>query len=120
VEDSVTIAALDSCAAAVVASATLAAGALTGRGRTGRAARLPDTPRWARAFAVGGRLSLLAAELGATAAQLALAFVLANFRVATVLFGASAPEQVRENVGALDLLGRLGDSELAELRSLGT
>jgi aryl-alcohol dehydrogenase-like predicted oxidoreductase len=118
VEDPTTIAALDSCGASVVASATLAAGALTGRGRTGRAARLSDAPRWARTFEVGERLRLLAAELDTTAVRLALAFALANERVATVLFGASTPEQIREDVGAVDLLGRLGDSELAELRAL--
>jgi aryl-alcohol dehydrogenase-like predicted oxidoreductase len=52
--------------------------------------------------------------------QLALVFALANRRVATVLFGASTPAQVRENVGAVDLLARLGESELAELRAVGT
>jgi aryl-alcohol dehydrogenase-like predicted oxidoreductase len=120
VEDPPTVAALDSCGASVVASATLVAGVLTGRGRTGRAASLPDDPRWARAFETGDRLRYLAAELGATTAQLALAFALANSRVATVLFGASTPEQVRENAGAIDLHGRLGEAQLAELRALGT
>ncbi len=120
VEDPATVAALDSCGASVVASATLVAGALTGRGRTGRAARLPDNPRWARAFELGEQLRYLAAELDTTAVQLALVFALANRRVATVLFGASTPAQVRENVGAVDLLARLGESELAELRAVGT
>jgi aryl-alcohol dehydrogenase-like predicted oxidoreductase len=119
VEDPATVAALDSCGASVVASATLAAGALTGRGRTGRAARLPDDARWAKAFEVGEQLRLLAAELETTAVQLALAFALANDRVASVLFGASTPEQVKENVGAVDLLQRLDEPDLAELRALG-
>jgi aryl-alcohol dehydrogenase-like predicted oxidoreductase len=119
VEDSPTGAALDSCGASVVASATLVAGALTGRGRTGRAEQLPDDPRWTKAFEVGDQLRYLAAELDATPAQLALAFALANPRVATVLFGASRPEQIRENVGALELLSRLTDTELRELRALG-
>jgi aryl-alcohol dehydrogenase-like predicted oxidoreductase len=119
VEDRATAAALDSCGAGVVASATLAAGALTGRGRTGRAARLPDDRRFARAFEVAEQLRLFAAELETTPVRLALAFALANDRVATVLFGASTPEQIRENVGAVDLVQRLGEDDLADLRALG-
>jgi aryl-alcohol dehydrogenase-like predicted oxidoreductase len=38
--------------------------------------------------------------------------------VVTVLFGATRPEQVAENVGALELLDRLDDGDLASLRSL--
>jgi aryl-alcohol dehydrogenase-like predicted oxidoreductase len=120
VEDAATVAALDSCGASVVASTTLVAGALTGRGRTGRAAGLPDDPRWAKTFDVADRLRFLAAELDTTPAQLALAFALANPRVATVLFGASKPEQVRENVGAIELVARLSEAELDELRALAT
>jgi L-glyceraldehyde 3-phosphate reductase len=51
--------------------------------------------------------------------QLAIAFPLANPRVASVLFGASRPEQVVENVGALELLERLSVGELSELRGTG-
>jgi aryl-alcohol dehydrogenase-like predicted oxidoreductase len=40
--------------------------------------------------------------------------------VAAALFGASRPEQVDENVGALEVLRRLTDSELTKLRSPGT
>jgi aryl-alcohol dehydrogenase-like predicted oxidoreductase len=119
VEDEEMVAALDVAGASVVASAVLASGALTGRGRTGRAAELPDRPTWQRAFEIGERLRVLAARLEATPGQLAIAFALANPRVATVLFGARKPEQIYENVGAVDLLARLSDSELAELRSLG-
>jgi aryl-alcohol dehydrogenase-like predicted oxidoreductase len=39
--------------------------------------------------------------------------------VATVLFGASRPAQVRENVGALELVRRMTAAELAELRDIG-
>jgi L-glyceraldehyde 3-phosphate reductase len=119
VEDETMAAALESVDASVVASATLAVGALTGRGRTGRAGKVPDDPLWQRAFDVGDRLRYLAAELDTTAVRLAIAFALANPRVATVLFGASRPDQIRENVGALELLERLTGAELDELRSLG-
>jgi aryl-alcohol dehydrogenase-like predicted oxidoreductase len=118
VEDETMVAALESLAASVVASAVLAFGALTGRGRTGRAGKVPDDPFWQTAFDVGDRLRYLAAELDTSAVRLAIAFALSNPRVATVLFGASRPDQVRENVGALELLGRLTEPELDELRRL--
>jgi aryl-alcohol dehydrogenase-like predicted oxidoreductase len=39
-------------------------------------------------------------ELGTTPATLAIAFALANSRVASVLFGATTPAQVTENIAA--------------------
>ena len=53
------------------------------------------------------QLAPLAEELGGSMAQLALAWCLKNPDVSTVITGASRPEQVRENMGALDLVGRL-------------
>jgi aryl-alcohol dehydrogenase-like predicted oxidoreductase len=111
--------ALESCGASIVASEVLARGALTGRGRSGRADEAAESGRLKAAFDVGQRLRDLATELETTAVQLALAFVLATPRVATALFGASRPEQVRENVGALELLERLRGEDLAVLRALG-
>jgi L-glyceraldehyde 3-phosphate reductase len=118
VESEDTIRALESCGASVVASEVLARGALTGRGRSGRASEAGASARLEGAFDVGNRLRYLAAEVETTAVRLALAFVLANPLVATALFGASRPEQVRENVGALTLLELLGEDDLAELRAL--
>jgi aryl-alcohol dehydrogenase-like predicted oxidoreductase len=51
----------------------------------------------------GARVRELAGELGVPAAALAIAFALANPDVASVLFGASRPEQIAENVAALDV-----------------
>ena len=45
----------------------------------------------------------LAAELGCSPAQLALAWVLRNDNVASAIVGASRPEQLDDNVGALDV-----------------
>jgi L-glyceraldehyde 3-phosphate reductase len=115
VEDDDTAAALQRCGASVVASAVLAFGALTGRGATGRAAERPN----ARALAVAEELRPLATRFETTPARLAIAFALAHPLVASVLFGASSPEQVAENVGAVELLDRLSAAELAELRSIG-
>jgi len=115
VEDVVMVEALGATGVRVVSSATLAWGALTGRGRTGRAAERPLT----EAHLAAERLRGLAAELDTTPGCLALAFGLANPLVAAVLFGASRPEQVAENVGAVELLGRLSDDDLARLREVG-
>ncbi|WP_049623613.1 potassium channel beta subunit family protein [Frateuria defendens] len=57
----------------------------------------------ARAARVRG-LRPLAAELGATPAQLAIAWCLANPQVSTVLLGASRREQLEQNLAVLDLL----------------
>ncbi len=47
-------------------------------------------------------LAPVAADAGMTPAQLAIAWVLHNDNVASAIIGASRPEQVRENVQALD------------------
>ncbi len=60
-------------------------------------------------------LSGLAAEVGATLAQLAIAWCAHNPRVSTVITGASQVEQVHENLGALDVLGRLDDEAMARI-----
>ncbi|MGH8963663.1 MAG: aldo/keto reductase [Jatrophihabitantaceae bacterium] len=60
------------------------------------------------------RAAAIAAELGVTPAQLAVAFCLTHAAAATVLFGASRIEQLQENLGALDLLRRVGADALRE------
>jgi aryl-alcohol dehydrogenase-like predicted oxidoreductase len=106
VEGEAMTAALDESGAPVVASYVMAGGVLTGKydaGGSGRAdAELAD-PRVAAAREQGRRLRALAEELGHGPAALAIAFALANPRVATVLFGATSPEQVAANVHALEI-----------------
>ena len=65
-------------------------------------------------------LGALAAEVGTTPAVLAMAFVLPNSLVATILFGATSPEQIRENVAAAER-GRDAsrESQLERLRAIG-
>lgn len=63
--------------------------------------------------ALGG----IADELGCSLAQLALAWCAANPRVSTVITGASRVEQVRDNLGAVDVLERLDDEVLARIRA---
>ena len=68
-------------------------------------------------LAAAAALRPLAAELGATPAQLALAWCAANPRVSCVLTGASKVEQVEENLGALLLLPRLTPEVLARIEA---
>ena len=106
VESDEMTAALKASGAGVVASFVMAGGVLTGKydaGQSGRAAAEIDDPRVAAARERGGRLRGLAAERGASPAALAIAFALANPAVATVLFGATSPAQIAENVTALDV-----------------
>jgi aryl-alcohol dehydrogenase-like predicted oxidoreductase len=99
-------AALEASGAGVVASFVMAGGVLTGkyddRG-TGRADGEIDDPRHATARETGARLRALASELGTTPAALAIAFALANPAVTSVLFGATSPAQIEQNVAALEL-----------------
>jgi aryl-alcohol dehydrogenase-like predicted oxidoreductase len=56
-------------------------------------------------------LKTIADELGCSLAQLAIAWCAANPRVSTVITGATTPAQVKDNMGALEVLGLL-DEEL--------
>ena len=101
----------------------LASGLLTGKYNDG----IPDDSR----LATGGyewlqdhvlveeriekvqRLAGVAEDLGCTTAQLALAWCLQNPHVSTVITGASRPEQVEENMQALEVADAL-DAEVME------
>jgi aryl-alcohol dehydrogenase-like predicted oxidoreductase len=99
-------AALEASGAGLVASFVLAGGVLTGKydaGATGRAAGEIGTPRFEAARAHGRRLRELAAELSVGPAALAIAFALAHPATASVLFGATSPAQIAENLTAIEL-----------------
>ncbi|RVT52466.1 potassium channel beta subunit family protein [Rubrivivax albus] len=95
----------------------LASGLLTGKYRGG----VPEGSRGAMetmAFLRDGltdtaknaavaQLDPIAAELGGTLAQLALAWVASNPRVSSVITGASKVSQLQDNLGALALLEKL-------------
>ena len=65
--------------------------------------------------AIVDRLEAIAAELGCTLAQLALAWCLANRQVSTVITGATRVEQVKENMKALEILPRLTPEVLSRI-----
>jgi voltage-dependent potassium channel beta subunit len=61
------------------------------------------------------RLKQIADRLGVSLHHLSLAWCARNPRVSTVITGASRPEQVRDNMQALDVLPLLTDELLAEI-----
>jgi voltage-dependent potassium channel beta subunit len=68
-----------------------------------------------------GKVKLLvpiAAELGCTVAQLALAWCLKNPHVSTVITGASRPEQVHENMKALEVVSALSPQVMSEIEAV--
>jgi L-glyceraldehyde 3-phosphate reductase len=100
----------------------LLGGVLTGKyaraesGRMDAGFNAPQAEAGKRAVAP---LVTLASTLGTTPASLAIAFALANPRVATVLFGATRPEQILENLRAVRVAESLNSTQLAELRAIG-
>jgi len=118
----------DGAGVGVIAFCPLASGLLTGRYLDGE---VPPESRAAREWAsdwVGakprdekkrilGRLAAMARERGQTMAQMALAWVLRHAGMTSAVMGASRPEQVAENVGALAKLAFSPD-ELAEIDRL--
>ncbi len=67
--------------------------------------------------AVVRRLAPIAADLGCTLAQMALAWCLKNPHVSTVITGASRASQVTENMGALDVVGDLDAETMARIET---
>ena len=108
---------------AIVASYTLAGGILTGKydedPGAGRAAGMIGQPQWASAVAAGRELAALARDIDADPASLAMAFALLDPSVTTVLFGATRPEQISANLGALALAERLTPGERDRLAAIG-
>ncbi len=106
----------------------LASGLLTGKYQDG----IPDGSRGAlenMAFlreglthpaknAAVAALAPIAAELGASTAQLAIAWAARNPRVSTVITGASKRSQLEANLGALALLDRLTPEVMGRIDAL--
>jgi voltage-dependent potassium channel beta subunit len=60
-------------------------------------------------------LKTIAEIMGSTLAQLAIAWILKNPNVSTIITGASRPAQIRENMAAVDLTTRLTPEILGEI-----
>ncbi len=111
--------------AGIVASFCLEGGVLSGKYPHGQApgraaAGMLDEHRVAPALAAARDLACLAERLETSSAALALAFPLAGPAVASVLFGATSPEQLRANCAAASLLERIAPDDLAELKRIGS
>jgi voltage-dependent potassium channel beta subunit len=106
----------------------LASGLLTGKYRAG----VPADSRGAiprMKFLVGdltdkakndvvARLGDIAKELGCSLPQLAIAWCAANPHVSTVITGASRVSQVRENMGAADVIAKLGPDVMKRIDAI--
>ena len=103
----------------------LASGLLTGKYRGGvpegsrgtlkNMAYLHDDLTNAAKNAAVDQLEVIAAELGATPAQLAIAWVAKNPHVSTVITGASKLAQLQANLGALNVLYKLTPAVMARI-----
>ena len=108
----------------------LASGLLTGKYNAGIDAdsRLgQESNAWLQPVVIGDegerklervrRFTAVAAELGETPAQLAIAWCLRNPHVSTVMLGASRTSQLLENLGALELVQRHDEAVWARLEA---
>lgn len=77
-----------------------------------------ESPDWTKKQAVLKKLAALAAELDTTLPRLAVAWCLKNPNVSSVILGASRPEQLVENFGALDVLPRLTPAVMRKIEAL--
>lgn len=106
----------------------LASGLLTGKYRSGA----PEKSRATLASyaflkerlldqkknAIVARLAEVAADLDCSLAQLSLAWCASNPRVSTVITGASRPEQVVENMKAMDVVARIDGDVRARIDAI--
>lgn len=95
----------------------LAFGVLSGKYSAGKPAEsrfntpmfedLPMTPSFGERVKLADELKPIAAELGCTLPQLALAWCVANENVSTAMIGASRAEQLEENLKALAIVDKI-------------
>jgi aryl-alcohol dehydrogenase-like predicted oxidoreductase len=106
----------------LVASYVLAGGTLTGKYLQGESGRATTDET---AAAVSGKecaaaVVELAQEWNVSPASLAFSFALGHPRLASVLFGATSPEQLRENVASLQVFESLDDAQRRRLDELAS
>ncbi|WP_374661795.1 potassium channel beta subunit family protein [Inhella sp.] len=118
----------EDCGLGLTTWSPLASGLLSGKYRDG----IPEGSRGAlpsMAFlregltsparnAAVAQLEPIAQELGGTLAQLAIAWVMKNPRVSTVILGASRVGQLQENLGALALRDQLQAEHMARIDAI--
>jgi len=77
-----------------------------------------ESPQGQANLAKARQLAPLAAELGCTQSQLAIAWCLKNPNVSTVITGASRPEQVVENMAALAVVEKLTPEMMTRIEGI--
>ena len=80
--------------------------------------RLTGDPAFPKKIKAVQQLATIAAELNTSLPCLALAWCLKNPHVSSVILGASRPEQLVENFGALAALEKLSPAVLARIESI--
>ena len=115
-------AALDRGPIGLVAAHVLAGGTLSGKyvddpSRPGRAGQ-DENPVARRGKQIAASLVELGNAWGVEAAHLAIAYALGHPNLASVLFGATSPEQVYANVGAIDTFSKLDADQRAAIDAL--
>lgn len=106
----------------LVASYVLAGGTLTGKylsGADGRAGD-DDAPPYGAGKRVAVTLADQAREWGVTTSQLAFCYALGHPCLTSALFGATTPEQLRDNVASYAVFESLSDDQLMAVRALAT
>ena len=119
-DDPVMRRALDRGQIGLVASYVLAGGTLTGkygRGESGRASDDP-TPVLEAGKSVATGVTELADAWSVPASHVAFAYALQHPQLASIVFGASSAEQLRENVGAWETYAAMTPAQLASIRDL--
>ncbi|POM65793.1 Voltage-gated potassium channel subunit [Phytophthora palmivora] len=104
----------------------LAWGALTGKYSSGTpdGSRLDTTglkesiPDFDERVAKADRLKPIVEELGCSMAQLAIAWCLSNYKVSTVMIGASSPQQLEQNLKAREVLVKLTPDMKAKINAV--
>ena len=122
VEDPAMEAVLADAGIGLVASYVLAGGLLTGKylhGGSGRASG-DETPGAASANERAAAMVGLAVEWDVSPTSLAFAFALSHPRLASVLFGATSVDQLRENVMSLEVFNALDDHQRLRLHQLAS
>jgi len=120
VQDPMTDAVLADADIGLVASYVLAGGTLTGKYLQGESGRADDDST--DAVVAGKKRAAAVVELArewhVSPASLAFSFALSYPRLASVLFGATSPEQVRENVASFEVFNSLDDDQRRRLAEL--
>jgi voltage-dependent potassium channel beta subunit len=109
----------------ITAYQPLCGGILTGKYQDGipKGSRL-DRVEWARAGLTQQRLEKVrqfkqvADDLGMSLATMAIAWTLKNPNISTCIAGASRPEHIRSNLGAVEAVARLDDGAMARIAEI--